>query len=95
MLTVQGALLEQQLMWAWGGCGVRPDICRPGAGGHLPFNALDHQQCVKPGQGESFKQGYTHTSKATAKAVGLTALGFAHLVARIFSMIVFPPTLHL
>lgn len=85
-LTVQGALLDQESMLAWRACRVRPEICGPTAG-DLPFNMLDHQQCVKSGQRGSFKQGSTHTSKATTEVVGLTALGFAHLVACSFQYV--------
>lgn len=86
-LTVQAGLPDQELMLGWGGCRVRPGICGPGAGGDVPFNTPGHQQCVKSGQRGSFKQESTHTSKAATKAVGLTALGFAQLVACRFQYI--------
>lgn len=44
LLTVWGALLSKELMVAGGRCTIRPGICDPGA--DLPFNTLDHQQCV-------------------------------------------------
>lgn len=75
-------------MLTWEGCGVRWGICGPRAGGNLPSNTLDHQHCVKSGQRGSFKQVATYTTQWV-----LTALGFAHLVARSFQNVWF--SLHL
>lgn len=41
MPTVRGALLDQELMQAGGGCRVRPGICGPGPGGKP---ALQHME---------------------------------------------------
>lgn len=47
-LMLQEALLDQQLMVAWGGWIVQPGTCGPTAG-DLPVDTLNHQQRTDKG----------------------------------------------